>query len=160
MSLPAVRSALSPAARRLTILYLLVGTAANLLWEAAQLPLYTIWQSGTQSQRAYAVLHCTAGDLVILAATLLLGLLLVADPEWPGRTFKRVALAVTLLGAGYAAYSEWINVEVWRRWAYAPSMPLLPPFGTGLAPFMQWVVIPPSALVVARRILPRSEGSG
>ncbi|BAP87637.1 uncharacterized protein E1O_05060 [Burkholderiales bacterium GJ-E10] len=151
MSLRAVKSALSPAAGKLTIAYLLVATAANLMWEVIQLPLYTIWRTATAQELAYAVLHCTLGDLLVLSTTFLLGLLLVAGPQWPLRSIGRVALAVTLLGAGYTTYSEWRNVEVLRNWSYAASMPLLPLFGTGLAPFTQWLVVPPLSLFTARR---------
>lgn len=153
MSLPAVWSALSPAAGRLTVLYLAVAAGANLAWETAQLPLYTVWRTGTDRELAFFVAHCTAGDVAVLAATFLLGLLLAGDPEWPTKGFARVALTVTLLGTVYTSFSEWRNVEILRNWAYAPSMPLLPPFGTGLAPFLQWAVIPPFALAAARRLL-------
>ena len=45
---------------------ILVG---NLIWETLQLPLYTIWTAGTPSERAFAVLHCTLGDLLIAVST-------------------------------------------------------------------------------------------
>ena len=38
---------------------LLVG---NLLWEIAQLPLYTLWHTATLPEIAFSVLHCTGGD--------------------------------------------------------------------------------------------------
>jgi len=152
MSLRAVVSALSPATGKVTAAYLLIATVANLVWEAAQLPLYTIWRTRRPEQLAYAVLHCTLGDLLVLSGTFLAALLMTAYPDWPRQGFRRVVLTATLLGAVYTTYSEWMNVEVLRRWAYAGSMPLLPPFGTGLAPFAQWVVIPPLSLYAARRL--------
>lgn len=52
--------------RRIAARYLLIATVANLLWEVAQLPLYTIWQTATTGALAFAVAHCTAGDIIIL----------------------------------------------------------------------------------------------
>jgi len=160
MGFRALRSALSPPEGRLTILYLVFATAANVLWETGQLPLYMIWETGTRGELAYAALHCTAGDVVVLTATFLLALLLAGSREWPSEGFRRVTATVTLLGTAYTTYSEWKNVEVLRNWAYASSMPLLPPLGTGLAPLMQWALIPPSALVAARWIVNRSRKRG
>jgi hypothetical protein len=61
-----------------------------------------------------------------------------------------VALLATILGAAFTMVSEWVNVEIWRSWAYAPAMPRLPPLGTGLTPMLQWLVIPSLALGLAR----------
>jgi len=36
------------------------------------------------------------------------------------------------------------------------AMPRLPPLGTGLAPVLQWALLPPLALLVARRIVLRA----
>lgn len=43
MNLRTLRSALFPVAGTFTILCLSIAAAANLIWEIAQLPLYTIW---------------------------------------------------------------------------------------------------------------------
>ena len=42
-------------------MYLTPAGAGHLLWEAAQLPLYTIWWTGTRREIRFAVIHCT-GD--------------------------------------------------------------------------------------------------
>ena len=39
--------------------------ALNLAWEVAQLPLYRLWQDATPAFKAYAVVHCTLGDVLI-----------------------------------------------------------------------------------------------
>ena len=38
--------------------YLGVSIVANLVWEILQLPLYTLWATGTRKEQAFAV--CTA----------------------------------------------------------------------------------------------------
>jgi hypothetical protein len=44
--------------------------ALNLVWEVAQLPLYTLWVEATPGEIAFAILHCTGGDAMIAAASL------------------------------------------------------------------------------------------
>ena len=151
MGLTALRSALTPTNGRAIVLwYLAVGAAANLAWEIVQLPLYTIWRTGSPGALAFAIAHCTVGDLLILTTVLLLALVAVGDAAWPSRGYGRVAVVTTILGAVFTVLSEWLNVEIWRSWAYAPAMPRLPPLGTGLAPLLQWLAIPPLALALAR----------
>jgi hypothetical protein len=125
--------------------------AANLVWEAMQLPLYTIWQAGAPREIAFAVVHCAGGDLAIAAGTLLLALLAVGRSGWPNEGFVRVSVASVVLGVGYTIYSEWLNVTVRRSWAYSDLMPIVPVLEVGLSPLLQWIVIPVGALIVARR---------
>lgn len=61
--------------------WLLVVAGGNLLWEAAHLPLYTIWRTGTWQENAFAVLRCTGGDLLIATASLTLALVLVGHRD-------------------------------------------------------------------------------
>ena len=123
--------------------YFFVVAVGNLAWETAQLPLYTIWREGTARMMAVAVLHCTAGDLLIAAATLLLSLT-VLGRGWPTQpsAARRVAVATILAGVGYTVFSEWLNIVVRQSWAYSGLMPVIPGLGTGVSPFAQWIVIP------------------
>ena len=54
--------------------YLPLFALFNVLWEFAQLPLYTIWREASPGSIAFAVAHCTAGDVPIGAAALALAL--------------------------------------------------------------------------------------
>jgi hypothetical protein len=137
MGFRAARRAFLPSGRAIAIRYLLLATSLNLFWEVAQLPLYRLWENASTGDLAYAVVHCTGGDALVLSLSLFFALVLAGNPEWPNRGYTRVALAATCLGVGYAILSEWLNVEVFRTWAYARAMPLMPCIGTGLAPLMQ-----------------------
>ncbi len=131
-------------------MYVMVAALANLTWEIVQLPLYTLWATDSPRQLAYAVLHCTAGDVMIAIATLLAAFAAARGIAGP-RPSDRVALVLTILfGVGYTIFSEWLNVVVRQSWAYSPMMPTLPLLGTGLSPLLQWLVIPPIAFNVAR----------
>ena len=145
---------------RLPARAMLLFVAASLLWEAAQMPLYTLWRSGSGGEIAFAVLHCTVGDSMIAAASFGLAILLTRGWYWPVRGFRRVLIATTLLGLAYTIFSEWLNVE-WRgAWAYADAMPLLPIIGTGLSPVLQWLLLPPLSLLAARNMVKRHNPIG
>ena len=129
--------------------YLGVSLVAHLGWETLQLPLYTLWSTGTIRQQAFAVVHCTLGDLMIAGLSLLLALALFARATWPGESGTQVYLASLAFGIGYTIYSEWLNVNVRGSWAYSDLMPVVPVIGTGLAPLSQWAFVPTLALWVA-----------
>jgi hypothetical protein len=123
----------------------------DLAWEAAHLPLYTIWRTGTPGEQAFAVVHCTGGDLLIALACLALALVLVGEPAWPARAHRRVAALTIGFGVAYTVFSERLNIVVRQTWAYSDFMPVVPVIGTGLSPLLQWVVVPLLALRFAHR---------
>ena len=87
--------------------YLIVAGATTLLWEFVQVPLYTLWRDGTAAAIVFAVLHCTAGDILIATATLVLAMI-VAGNGWPldQRAYRRVGAIAIVLGIGYTGASE------------------------------------------------------
>lgn len=127
--------------------YVLVTACGHAVWEAVQLPLYTIWHEGSAAQIAFAAIHCWGGDLLIASASLLAALLAFGR-GWPGSeaAARNVTVATLGLGIAYTVFSEWLNVNVREAWTYSEWMPVLPPLGTGLSPLLQWVVVPLLAL--------------
>ena len=115
----------------------------NLIWEIVQLPLYTI---PSESQVAYAVIHCTIGDAVIAAITFVISALLLRNADWPITDPWRGASVVMLLGVAYTGYSEWHSVYQAGYWGYTSSMPLV--FGVGLAPLLQWIFVPTASILI------------
>lgn len=99
--------------------------------------------------KTFAVLHCTAGDLIIAALALLAALLLSGGTDWPRRGATRVFVVAILFGVAYTIYSEWMNTTIRGSWSYDPLMPRLPWLDIGLAPLAQWVVVPSLALSAA-----------
>lgn len=130
--------------------YFLFLLAAHLIWETLQLPLYTIWLNGSAGEIAFAVIHCTVGDLLIAFSCLVGALILSGDRSWPARRFWVVAALTIIFGVAYTVFSEWLNLVVRKSWAYSDLMPVVPILGTGLSPLIQWIVIPLAGLWWAR----------
>ena len=139
-------------------LYLCVSALAHPVWEALQLPLYSIWRTGTDEEIGFAVLHRSAGDMLIAALSLLAALLFVGSPAWPVARFGRVAAGAVLLGLAYTAWSEYLNTGIRDGWTYSELMPVLPPFRIGLSPLVQWIAVPMFGFAITRRALGRSAG--
>jgi hypothetical protein len=131
--------------------YLLAVTIGNLIWEMAQLPLYTLWRTEPVRSLWRAILHCTAADLVIATVMLVIVLAIVGEARWPNERPIVVAAAVIAGGVAYTIGSEHLNTVVLRTWTYTEWMPTVPWIGTGLAPLAQWLAVPAVAFVFVRR---------
>jgi hypothetical protein len=140
--------------------YLAYSLLGHLAWEVLQLPLYTIFRTASAAQNVFAVLHCTGGDILIAAITLGIGYVMASKGVWPDgrRVYLRVASVTVASGLLYTALSEWFNTTVLHAWAYTPAMPVIPPYGIGVAPLAQWIIVPSVAFLFAARRM-RSEAS-
>jgi hypothetical protein len=129
--------------------YALAVGCLNLIWETLQLPLYTIWRKGTVGEIAFAVLHCTLGDVLIAGAALTCALFLIGK-GWPARNYGWIVVVAIGLGIAYTAFSEWRNAVLLETWAYSDLMPTFPGLPIGLSPILQWLFVPGGAFVWSR----------
>ena len=140
-----------------------LGTIAvgNLAWETLHLPLYTIWRTGTAGEQAFAVVHCTLGDVLIALSTLMFALIAAGADGWPARRFWPVVIVTIAGGMGYTVFSEWRNVVVGAAWAYSDWMPVVRLSGLtiGLSPLLQWIVLPAAAFLITRGLTIQNKGS-
>jgi hypothetical protein len=134
---------------RLLAAALYIGLAAigHLFWEAGQLPLYTLSQTARPREIVTALIHCTGGDILITVITLAVAAALARLFRWRAFGWRMVFTAI-MLGAAYTVFSEWLNVDIRRSWSHTAAMPVLPLFGTGLTPLLQWLVIPGLAFAI------------
>ena len=133
-------------------LWAALAFALNLTWEIAQVSLYSIWAASGGMTIAWALLHCTLGDVVTALAMYALAGIALRRADWPAsRPWAGSAIAV--IGAlAYTAWSEWYNVYRVGSWGYTASMPLI--FGIGLSPLLQWLILPPALVAAYRQLLP------
>ena len=125
----------------------------NLVWELAQVPLYR----GLPSEAHWAAIQrcgrATLGDAAIAVVAFWA---VAAAARW--RRWITAPASVQVMGfVGVALVMttilEWLATHVERRWDYAPGMPLVPLLGIGLAPVLQWMVLPPLVVWFVRRQL-------
>ena len=123
----------------------------NLVWETAQIPLYTVWTEASASHIAFAIFHCTLGDVLIGSASLALALMLWREGPTAQWHWRRIVGLMLLLGPGYTILSEWLNTTLFR-WSYSELMPTLniAGFELGVSPLLHWLILPPLALYLAR----------
>lgn len=122
---------------------LILAIPIQLLWEIAQLPLFTIWHESDWSYILYALIHCTIGDLLILLIAFWLVSLLNKSRFWFSSPSLLNITLFTLSGLGYTIYSEIINTRIKDSWSYTDLMPIVPIIEIGGMPFLQWLLIPP-----------------
>jgi len=146
---------LDPARRAVIVRYFLLMVPGSVAWEFSHMLLYTLWETGTRGDIAFAAVHCSFGDWMIAAGSLALALILVGGRGWPHRRYEPVAVATVAFGLAYTLFSEWLNVESRQSWAYRDAMPRLPFLGTGLTPILQWLVLPSVTFWWARRTAAR-----
>ena len=91
-----------PAMRR----YLAVLAVGNLVWELAQMPLYTLWNTGSARDIVFAAIHCTGGDVLIGGAALVGSLVLFGTGTWPQSRSVAVAAPAIVMGLAYTVWSE------------------------------------------------------
>lgn len=130
--------------------YPLVFTPISLLWEIAQLPLYRLWSEAPSASIAYAVIHCTLGDMFIGVVALLIALVATRARGFERWHWARIGMCTITLGFTYTIFSEWLNTSMRMSWAYSEWMPLTPFISLGVSPLLQWLVVPTIALVWAK----------
>lgn len=126
--------------RKLFFRYIAWVGMLNFAWEILQLPLYTLWYESPPTEIAFAVVHCTLGDILIASLSFFAALALSNGKTWPLERYWRIALLAVFFGGCYTVFSEWNNTVVTRAWAYSSWMPTLG--GIGLSPVLQWLSIP------------------
>ena len=142
--------------------YLAAIGVLNLVWEVLQLPLFTIWATGSLAERTFAVVHCTGGDLLIALVSLVIAVIGTWAADWPRQRFRRVAVLAIVLGIAYTAFSEWLNVYVRQSWAYADWMPAVAigSIRIGVSPLLQWLVVPTLAFLAVKSVVRSHISSG
>ena len=77
-------------------LYIGLAAIGHFLWEAAQLPLYTLWRTGTPREIVTALIHCAVGDILITTVTLAAAAALGRRCHWPSFGWRMVFTAILL----------------------------------------------------------------
>jgi hypothetical protein len=132
--------------------YIAFVAAANLVWEFAHMPLYTLWETGSAGEIIFAAVHCTGGDILIALSAVMLSLFLFGNGAWPAERRVPVVAGAVAFGLAYTIFSEWLNIEIREAWAYRDLMPVIPILDAGLSPVLQWMIVPLAGFSLARAL--------
>ncbi len=138
------------AAFRRLVVWAGLAAVLHLVWEIAQLPLYTLWDDPDRGRIAAYVLHCLLGDVLIAVTVYLLTAIVFRELYWPERRPWPAGAFMLAAGLAFTASSEWYNVYRAGNWAYTAAMPLVA--GIGLAPLLQWFIVPVAMILILRRM--------
>lgn len=127
----------------------------NFAWEILQAPLYAGMADMPHAQVTKACLQATVGDAVIMllaygavTAVARSRRWIVAASGWQLALFIAIGVSITAAIEWLATRGYWIG-----SWNYLPTMPLVPGTRIGLAPLLQWVVLPLLTVWFVRRQL-------
>jgi hypothetical protein len=125
----------------------------HFVWEFVQVPAFVGMMEMNHWDGIKLCMSATFGDVGIALAAYWTASAVARSRSWvlhPTRLPVAVFLAV---GLGLTFVFEFYYTNISLRWAYSDLMPLVPPFGTGLLPLLQWAIIPPIVLWLSSRHL-------
>lgn len=125
----------------------------NYPWEFLQVPLFRGMAAAPHWEAIKVCSSATLGDVVIAVLAFWAVAAAAGSRHWilhPSAVqvagFVAIGLAVTLV-------LEWLATGPLGRWEYAEAMPIVPLLGVGLAPVLQWILLPPLVAWFVRRQL-------
>ena len=98
----------------------------------------------------YGWIHCTFGDVLLTLGSFWLVSIVSHTRRWPVKLNRLNFIGFIMIGIIGTVISERINVHLLNSWSYNQSMPVIPWLKVGLTPFLQWIVIPPVAILLVR----------
>jgi len=133
----------------------------NFVWEVQQMPFF---QVSPESSYLNLIRNCTlatVGDVGISLVAFWTVATISRSRQWFRQPRRSQIIGFILVGLVITVIFEALATGALNRWEYAPLMPTLPFWGTGLLPFLQWVLLPPIILWFLKRQLSsvRQEGS-
>jgi len=123
----------------------------NLPWELLQIPLFRQMTTLPHLEGTLLCLRAAAGDGVILLLAYWMASLVAGSRRWIERPSARNWAAFIGAGLAITIAMEYWATAVSERWDYADTMPRLPLLGTGLAPLLQWILLPPLVIRLTQK---------
>ena len=123
----------------------------NFVWEYIQAPTYSGMIEMNHWDGIKLCTSATFGDVGFALTAFWITSLAARSRQWicwPSAIQLVLFLAV---GVALTVGFEYYYTNISLRWTYSELMPLVPPFGTGLSPLMQWIVVPLLVVWFARR---------
>lgn len=131
----------------------ILSFALHFVWEFLQVPAYEGMATLPHWEGIKTCTAATAGDVGLALLAFWTTAAAFRSRRWimhprPPQLALFVATGVVL-----TVGLEFYYIEVTGRWVYSELMPRIPPFGTGLTPLLQWLVIPLLVASLSGRVL-------
>ena len=131
---------------------LILSFPMHFTWEFLQAPLFISMETVTHIEGIRICLQATLGDMVIALVAYWAAAFLAGTRHWVGRPDNKALVLFVGVGLGITMAIEFLSTGILDRWAYGTAMPRLPLIETGLAPVLQWALIPTLVLWYMRRL--------
>lgn len=123
----------------------------NYPWEFLQAPLFASLAGMPHWQGIRLCTAAALGDAAISLGAFWIVAVATGTRSWMLRPDRRRTALFVAIGLVATVIAERLATGVLGRWQYAETMPLVPVLEVGLAPFAQWLLLPPLLLFVVRR---------
>ena len=127
------------------------GFLLHFVWEMLQIPWYEGMPETSHGAGVWICTRATGGDVVILLTGFWMASLLAGGRDWFLYARRLPAVVMVTAGVLITIVLERLATGALERWTYADAMPVVPVAGIGLAPLLQWLLLPPLILWLARR---------
>ena len=117
-------------------------------WEMLQVPYFRDMPTAPHWQAVRTCAVATVGDVVLTLVAYGAVAAVAGSRVWLGRPGAVRMAGYLLVGIVVTASAEYLSVHVLGRWAYRPGAPTV--LGLGLTPLLQWILLPPLTLWLAR----------
>jgi zinc transporter ZupT len=130
---------------------LLYAFLLNLVWETAQSPLFVFDQQSSAFSIFGCLLFCSGVDALMTLTTYWAVSVAAGGHYWFLSKQPKHYLGFLLSALTLAFASEYSAVHYRNLWNYSELMPIIPVVNVGLAPFLQWLAVPPLTLILLNR---------
>ena len=128
----------------------------HFVWEFVQAPTYSGMVDMPHWDGIKMCLSATFGDVGFALTAFWITAIVSRSRQWMGNPHSWQIIVFLAVGIGLTVGFEYYYTQISLRWTYSELMPLVPPFGTGLSPLLQWIVVPLLTVWFARRFIPKS----
>lgn len=123
----------------------------HFIWEFIQAPTYAAMVDKEHWQGIKLCTSATFGDIGFALTAYWFTSAVARSRYWVLRPSTSQLLIFLGVGIALTIGFEYYYTNISLRWTYSDLMPLVPPFGTGLSPLLQWAIIPVLVLWFTRR---------
>ena len=121
----------------------------NFVYEVWQAPYYEFYGSPSLAAKINDLTHCSFGDGVIILVSSWVVSVLVRSRDWVLHPTLKSTVLFTSIGLLYTLAIETYRVNISK--AYGVPVLEIPMLGMSALALIQWIVLPPFILYLARR---------